>query len=47
MTTLDNTRKVQIVTSPELIKLLGKKLYSLPLPIISMRELIQNAIDAS
>ena len=41
------TQTVQIVTSPELIKLLGRKLYSLPLPTIVLRELVQNAIDAS
>jgi len=41
------TQTQTIKTSPELIKLLGEKLYSLPLPIILLRELIQNSIDAS
>lgn len=39
--------QVTITTSPELIKLLGEKLYDSPLYWILVRELIQNAVDAS
>lgn len=36
----------QIVINSDLIRMLGKKLYSLPHPVILVRELFQNAIDA-
>lgn len=39
--------KHQIVTSPDLIRTLGKSLYTNRLDFILVRELLQNAIDAS
>ena len=38
--------QAQITATPELIKILGKKLYNNPLPVILARELLQNSRDA-
>jgi len=40
------TKNAAITINSELITLLGKKLYSNPLPVIVARELLQNAVDA-
>lgn len=41
------TQNVAITASPEMIRMLGKKLYSRPLPTILFRELLQNSRDAT
>ena len=46
MDSISNENNLEIKTSPELIRLLGEKLYSNPLHSILTRELIQNAVDS-